>query len=816
MVKVQKRPGPKQFWRVLTITMAIGALAGSPAGGQDVAKEGGPAPSYGEGRETVGPSAPDVNNAAQQIKRFAGDERDLWTSTGWIRAHDAKWLLMLGATAAGLVVADHAIMQHNTLSPANVTRSAGFSNCAVGALAGVGGALYLWGRATGDDHQQETGLLSGESALNAFLASTAIGYVVGRERPNVDAAQGRFFQGGKSFPSDHSAVAWSIASIIAHEYPGPLTKLFAYGFAGAVSVSRVTGDQHFPSDVLVGGAMGWLISRDVYQKRHSPNLAGAAWVDPSVAGQGAGNRHTVASPYVPLDSWIYPDLDRLEALGYVRSGFMGMRPWTRKECARLLEEAGEALRDAGFQNIEASRIYDALAHELSPELNPGDEAGHSVRAESLYTRLMGISGQPLNDSYHFGQTLINDFGRPYQEGFDPVSGFSGWGNWGRFALYMRGEYQHSPSAPEYPQSVHGLIAQLDGVPVQPASPVLAINRFTLLDTYALTKIENWDFSFGKQSLWWGPNQGGSLLLSDNAEPIYMFRVARDTPFTLPGIFQNLGAVKLDAFMGKISGNQFPPRPLFHGEKISLKPTDNLEISFSRTAEFGGVGRPLTLGALFYTYLGLHPSERYSNSQNPGQRNGGFDFSYRVPRLRNWLTVYSNLMSRDDVTPLVALFPVRALLNPGVYLARMPHIHRLDLRAEAVTTIPPNAQNKTGHFAYWDTFYRHDYINKNNLIADWIGRAGTGYQGWSTYWFSPRTTLQVGYRHAQVSSAYIPQGETLNDGSVKFNYQIGSALSLTGFVQYENWLVPVLAPRAKNNVTTALQMTFWPQTWGRRN
>jgi hypothetical protein len=162
-----------------------------------------------------------------------------------------------------------------------------------------------------------------------------------------------------------------------------------------------------------------------------------------------------------------------------------------------------------------------------------------------------------------------------------------------------------------------------------------------------------------------------------------------------------------------------------------------------------------------------------------------------------------------------LFPVRALLNPGVYLARIPHIGRLDLRAEAVTTIPPSAPNNTGHFAYWDTFYREDYTNKSNLIGDWIGRAGTGYQGWSRYWFSPRTTMQVGYRHAQVPSTFIPRGGTLNDGSVKFDYQIASPLSLSGFVQYENWLVPVLSPRAKNNVTTALQMTFWPQSWGLR-
>ena len=204
---------------------------------------------------------------------------------------------------------------------------------------------------------------------------------------------------------------------------------------------------------------------------------------------------------------------------------------------------------------------------------------------------------------------------------------------------------------------------------------------------------------------------------------------------------------------------------------------------------------------------------YSASDNPGQRDGGADFSYRVPRIRNWLTVYGAAMSRDDPSPLVAFFPMRALFNPGVYLARFPHVPKLDLRIEGVDTNPPAAPRRNGQFAYWDYFYRDLYTNKNNLMGDWVGRVGTGLQGWSTYWFGPRTFVQLGYRHGQVSGDFIPRGGTLNDGSVKVNFQVGSGLTLSAFVQYENWRVPLLAPEAKDNVTTALQMTYWPRHWG---
>jgi len=802
-------------------TLAV--LAGPQARGQAKALSIGPGEADTEA-PLDHPQPPESNadpargayGAGQGIKRLAGDQLDLWTSPSRIRSRDVTWLLTLGGVTASLLLTDHDIMQHNTLSPTTMKRSVDFSNYGLGALVGVGGALFLWGKKNGDDHKEETGLLSGESALNALAIATALGYAFGRERPNVDGAQGKFFQGGKSFPSDHSAVAWSIASMVAHQYPGRMTKALAYGLAGAVSVARVTGNQHFPSDVVVGGALGWMIARQMYVKHHDPDLGGAPW------GSGAsGNASWVetlnpkhfASTYVPLDSWVYPDLERLAGLGYIHSQFMSSRPWSRNECARLTQEAGEYLQDGESRGTQAGQIYDALEQEFYPEIHPDVIPSPGLRLESVYTRLGGISGQPLNDSYHFGQTLINDFGRPYQEGFDPVAGISGWANWGRFTLYSRGEYQHSPSAPAYSQDVRDLIAQIDDNPVQPASPVETINRFNLLDTYALTKLSKFNFSFGKQSGWWGPNDGGSLLLSNNAEPIYMFRVMSDSPVTLPWIFKYFGPVKGDFFMGQLAGNEFPPRPLFHGEMVMCKPTKYWEFGFSRTAEFGGVGRPITWGSVFNTYFATKSSVWYPAWNNPGQRNGGFNFSYQVPKLRDWLTVYGTAMSRDDPTPLVAFTPLRALINPGFYLSHIPHVPRMDLRGEAVVTNPPAAPNNTGNFAYWESFYHDNYTNKKNLMGDWIGRVGTGYQGWTTYWFSPRTTLQLGYRHAQVASTFIPRGGTMNDGSVKFNYQVGTSLTFSAFVQYEQWLMPVLAPEAKNNVTTSVQITWWPAWWG---
>jgi membrane-associated phospholipid phosphatase len=170
----------------------------------------------------------------------------------------------IGGVAAGLMVTDRDTSFYLSNSPKKLRNYREFSNCGAAGMADVAGSLYLWGRASGDPHKQEAGILSGEAAVDAPLVSTALKFVTGRERPTKDSARGKFWQGGDSFPSDHAAGAWAVASLLAHEYPGPFTRIFVYGAATAISVSRIQGKQHFPSDVLVGSGIGWLTGWQVY------------------------------------------------------------------------------------------------------------------------------------------------------------------------------------------------------------------------------------------------------------------------------------------------------------------------------------------------------------------------------------------------------------------------------------------------------------------------------------------------------------------------------------------------------------------------
>jgi hypothetical protein len=157
---------------------------------------------------------------------------------------------------------------------------------------------------------------------------------------------------------------------------------------------------------------------------------------------------------------------------------------------------------------------------------------------------------------------------------------------------------------------------------------------------------------------------------------------------------------------------------------------------------------------------------------------------------------------------------RLAVRTGIYIPRLPLLPKLDFRVEAVYTDPPTARSQFGQYVYYNNFYRDLYTNKGNLIGDWVGREGTGFQGWSTYWFSPKNSIQFDYRHAKVASDFIPGGETINDGSVKVNWQLRPEWSLSASLQYESWLAPILAPTVQTNVTSAMEIQFTPHRWGK--
>ena len=818
---------------LLTIVMVLGAAHPSLSQEESTSESSGlqrpgipvaPQP-QAENAVSLTPAEASRGAFSQHWADVFNDQKRIWTSPAHVRFVDTTWLVPLGGIAAGLFVTDRQYSASLSQDPATLHHAREFSDAGVAALAGTAAGMYLLSFPTHNEHWRETGFLAGEATLNSLITVEALKYSFRRERPYQGNGSGPFFSGGTSFPAEHAAVAWSIAGVIAHEYPGPLPKLFAYGLASAVSFARVQSRQHFPSDVLIGSTLGYLISQSVYRSRHAPEVGGGEWISPHefVGDPEMRTPSHMGSPYVPLDSWVYPAMERLAALGYIKTASFGIRPWTRMECTRLLSEAADLAADSDG-SAQVQELFRSLSSEFSPEAGrmSGEQNVHG-QVESVYQRFLGISGAPLTDGYHFGQTVQNDFGRPFQQGFNNVSGTSVWGTAGPFVIYARGEYQYAPSGPAPSPAVLNFISAADYLPPNaPSTPIGATSRFRPLDAYVGMNFADWQISYGRQSLWWGPSAGGTLAFTDNAQPLNMLRLNRVSPFRLPWVFSYLGDIRLDGFLGRLSGQEFinngvlgtvargqygvnlNPQPFLTGGRISFKFTENFEFSMSKTTIYGGPGNPLTPKTLLQSAVGLHV-----NGEPLGDGRSVADFSYRIPKLRDWLTLYGEGFSEDEISPLNT--PWKSVWQGGLYLARLPKISKLDMRVEGGFTSPVDFSTCNGCF-YHNFQYVNGYTSDGQLMGTWIGRSAQGERISTTYWLSATRKIGVDLKHRKIDSQFLPQGGTQNDAAITADILAKSGFRFSGLLQYERWQIPMLASGRQSNVTASLEFSYWPK-WG---
>jgi hypothetical protein len=208
-------------------------------------------------------------------KDFLHDQKDIWLFPGQL-AKGRHWLptlAIIGGTA-GLIVADSHAMPYfrsheRNLDDVNDVFDAPITSAEVIVLPV---SLLVAGYVRHDSYQTGTALLAGEAYADSAIVDLAIKATTRRERPS-DVPPGRsfdntFFNGGKSpfkgsaFPSGHAAGVFSVATVVASRYHRHRWVPWAlYGFATAISFSRVTTSAHFPSDVFLGAALGYTITR---------------------------------------------------------------------------------------------------------------------------------------------------------------------------------------------------------------------------------------------------------------------------------------------------------------------------------------------------------------------------------------------------------------------------------------------------------------------------------------------------------------------------------------------------------------------------
>jgi membrane-associated phospholipid phosphatase len=208
------------------------------------------------------------------VNRGLHDQADIYTAP--LHRSEMKWVIGLPIVTAGLIAIDKHASGALPRNPSGA--SADISNVGLFATAGAVGVLLIDGTTRGDSHALETGVLGAEAMANSGVVYAVLQLIAERERPLQGTGQGHFFQTrglDNSFPSGHTIITWTAASTIAHEYPKPWVEWLAYGTATAVSVTRFTSLQHFPSDVVAGSTLGYFIGRHIFHAHCKAGLSAA-------------------------------------------------------------------------------------------------------------------------------------------------------------------------------------------------------------------------------------------------------------------------------------------------------------------------------------------------------------------------------------------------------------------------------------------------------------------------------------------------------------------------------------------------------------
>lgn len=208
-------------------------------------------------------------------KDFLRDQKDIWTFPFQL-AKGQHWLPTLSITGvtAGLIVADPHVMPYFRDHAKNLDRLNDTFDPSIttAEIIAIPTSLLLTGYARQDGYQVSTAILAGEAYGDSAIVDLALKAITRRKRPTDVPAGGSFsntfFNGGKSpfkgssFPSGHAAGAFSVATVIASRYhTHRWVPWVMYGMATAISFSRVTTSAHFPSDVFLGAALGYTITR---------------------------------------------------------------------------------------------------------------------------------------------------------------------------------------------------------------------------------------------------------------------------------------------------------------------------------------------------------------------------------------------------------------------------------------------------------------------------------------------------------------------------------------------------------------------------
>ncbi|MDF1644204.1 MAG: capsule assembly Wzi family protein [Pseudomonadales bacterium] len=250
-----------------------------------------------------------------------------------------------------------------------------------------------------------------------------------------------------------------------------------------------------------------------------------------------------------------------------------------------------------------------------------------------------------------------------------------------------------------------------GIEIQYASNPIDERNWRFDGSYVAARLGNWNLAVGATERWWGPGWQSSLILSNNPRPVPAISFSRAVSHAPKSKWLHwIGPWHLISFIGQLEQDRFIPEAKLFGMRFSFKPFPNFEFGFSRTAQFGGVGRSQTLGDLGRVFIGKDENQ----AGGPGNQLGGFDARFSWMVFETSGALYGQLIGEDEA----GFLPSKYIFLAGLELSGVP-INRsyLSLFFEYSDTLSGRIVNdERPNTAYGHSVYRSGYHYRSRPIG----------------------------------------------------------------------------------------------------
>jgi len=457
-------------------------------------------------------------------------------------------------------------------------------------------------------------------------------------------------------------------------------------------------------------------------------------------------RPSVASTNVPVGDDTYDVLLRLEAEGIIQSGLLSTGPLSRTEIARLILEAE---RNSEGKSLFIQRLIQSLKKRFR------DERGGTKHMNIEYIKpLDRVYAKYIYSDSDPQEVIYNNEGDNYKKGSNARVGLTSRANLGRISFFINPEARYSDSESE--------------------------TDIIMKRAYGVLSLAGMEIELGKDSQWWGPGRHGSILLSNNPEPMNIIKITNPHPVLLPWIFKYLGPFNFTVFATELSKDRVVPKPYLWGMRFDFKPIPYFEIGLQRTALLGGEGRSEDLKTWWDSFAGIgeNPANDIAGDPKdiePGDQRMGCDIKLTLPLKWQPLQIYADAAGEDEAGGL----PTKWAYLGGIYLPRIAGLERIGFRAEYANTYLKDLPNVW----YNHDIYRTGYRYKGRIIGHHMGTDSRDLFFEVSYLVPEMNGwIKLSYDKEQHSLSSITH-PTKVESSASVKFDVGGGMSMEGRYVY---------------------------------